>query len=70
VAGQLEKPGTDPGVAWDEVYDILERAQRKRERTPDPVPRRELLLNHYAYADARSADVPAQPGTGGQETRW
>src|SRR5262249_9484049 len=37
-------------ASWPEVYDILERAWRKRERLPDPKPQREDWLNLYAYA--------------------
>ena len=52
-------------ASWPGVYDILERAWRKRERLPDPRPQREDWLNLYAYADATTV----RPSTG-DTPRW
>jgi hypothetical protein len=46
---------TRTNVDWDSVDAILEEAQRKRLRLPEPVARKEHWRALYAYADARTA---------------
>ncbi|MCU0837335.1 MAG: baseplate J/gp47 family protein [Rhodospirillales bacterium] len=54
---------------WEEAEDILERAQRQRERLPRPVAQREEWINLYAYEDATTVQVrPAEAGEG--HPRW
>ncbi|GLH76295.1 hypothetical protein SSBR45G_12030 [Bradyrhizobium sp. SSBR45G] len=60
-----DAPKTASPNQWVQVYDILERASRKRTQLPDPQPQRQDWLNLYAYADASIVHPSAE-----LDTRW
>ncbi len=52
---QLVEPGVTPRqFTWKEVLMVLEFAQRKIGKVPEPVARKEEWRNLYSYADART----------------
>jgi hypothetical protein len=57
-------------VQWEQAYDILERAQRKREQLPDPLARKEEWRNLYAYADATAVQAQAAAARADEPARW
>lgn len=52
---RLDRPPAMTESEWAPAYDVLERAMRKRERLPKPVPQREEWRNLFAFADATTA---------------
>lgn len=55
---------------WAETDDILERAQRQRERLPEPVARKIEWINLYAQANATTALVGPQAAGADDLPRW
>jgi hypothetical protein len=67
---ELKKTRKLESVSSDLIFDILERAQRKRERLPRPVPIKEKWYNLYANPDARSDRVESIRVRQGDVARW
>ncbi len=55
---------------WDEVYRLVEIAQRNRENFPEPVARKEEWRNLYSAADATTVGVTLSIEQGTDTTRW
>ncbi|NPU68832.1 hypothetical protein HL667_27785 [Bradyrhizobium sp. 83012] len=60
-----DAPKTASTEQWVQVYDILERASRKRTQLPIPRPERQDWLNLYPQADATTVHPSAE-----LEQRW
>jgi hypothetical protein len=63
LAGALDaaQRGATPAIGWPATDALLERAQRRRERLPVPVPVRETWRNLHARRDATAMPVKDAP---------
>lgn len=63
-------PDSVTDAQWEATYDILERAQRKREQLPDPLAQKEEWVNLYAYPDATAVKAPSAASRTDEPVRW
>lgn len=70
VIQQQNQTGTVSLEQWDEVYHIVEIAQRNRENLPEPVVMKEEWRNLYPAADATTVGASLNVEHGTETSRW
>jgi hypothetical protein len=55
---------------WEQIYQIVEKAQRIRQNLPEPLAQKEEWLNLYAAADATEIEAGLGIETDNENPRW